>query len=295
MKFKILFFVLVLALVSAVFLAGCGAKKSVTGPESHQIISSLDTKNFEVARNELMVQFFPNKQDTEDFQAIYPIIMDAPTTRLRGEGEPKFMKDLDALLRKDLGIGVDYRKMDKRKKIKTTRKAGFVWDPKLFWSIALKKAGTGSEKIEIYTEVQDSARGLDPSGLRLETFIRVKSGSRLLKEYKTTASFHARMDPRFLKAQLEDYFVHIPELLINHMPYAIIGNSSIAKDIEWVKTLRSPPPEDELLKMKDMIQDAWEAENLPGENAAGAAPSTDTDDQEPAEGGESGTGATLLD
>ena len=232
MKIRAMFLILALA----VLVAGCGgAKQPVSGPEAGQIVSGLDSKTFEFARNELIVQPFPTVKDTADFQFVYPVIMEAPTRRYNDSPEPKFMKDLAGLLQRDLGIDLDYEKMDSRKKTKVTKKPGFVWDPELYWPIAVKKVRTGKNKVEMYTRVTDNRPGLDVMGLEFETVIQVKSGSTLLKEYHSRASYHPDIRPEFIKAQLIEYFVHIPELKKHHMPDMVLSDTAIPEEIRQLR------------------------------------------------------------
>lgn len=287
MKCKILFFIL----VSALCCTGCGGKKPVSGADARQVVSELGIQKFEVALNELIVQPFPDPSDQREFNALYPTIMKAPTHRYRPKEEPKFMKDLDALVQRDLGVGIEYQKMAQETDIDVTKKPGFVWDPELFWPIASKEVSAGDNTIEIYTKVLDSSHDMDPSGLSLETFIRVKSGSQLLKEYRHTASFHSRLDPRLFKLQLSEYFIHIPEMLAVGMGGAVIGNYPIEVDIEWVRKQRTPPPEEELLEMKDMIQDAWDEQNMYEKDPAEFNPPYPVEEEKDSEE----AGATLLE
>jgi hypothetical protein len=229
MKIRAMFLILVLFVLAA----GCGgAKKPVSGTEADQIVSGLDSNTFEFARNELIVQPFPTVKDTEDFQFVYPVIMEAPTRRYNNSPEPKFMKDLAELLQRDLGIDLDYEKMAGLKKAKVTKKPGFVWDPELYWPIAVKKVRAGKNKIEMYTRVTDSRSGPDPLGLDFETVIQVKSGSKLLKEYHSRAGYHPEIRPDLIKAQLIEYFVHIPELKKHHMPDFYMGNTAVREKIK---------------------------------------------------------------
>lgn len=301
MKIKTLFPILVCLIV----LNGCVSSDApVSGGDAAQVIAGLESKTFEMSRNEILAQPFPEAENWEDFNFIYPIIMDASTTWSPGQAEPRFMKDLAALLRKDLGIGIDYQKLARNTDYKITKKAGFVTDPELFWPIALEKVKTGKQHIEIYTKVLDSLPGLNPAGLTFQTFIRVKRGSTLLKEYQIRAGVDADVAPADFRNALSDYFTHIPELLSLRISKIYISKDGVSRDIDLLKELREKRkfqknlPEKDLLRLKNMVfdedplqgistQDAPADTDTPGTESPGTdMPDTDED---------TGAGATLLD
>lgn len=232
MKIKKLFPVL----VSILFLGGCvGSNQPVTRSDAVQIINTLPSKTFEVSRSELIVRPFPDIENREAFNFVCPVIMDAPTQRVPGQLEPQFMKGLAELVHGDLGISVDYQKLDRNLDYKITKKAGFVTDPELYWPLAVEKVRTGKQCIEIYTKVLDSSQGLDPQGLQFQTFIRIKNGSRLLKEYQIQAGVHSDVTRSEFREKLSDYLMHIPELIRLHVTNIYISKTGVEADIKMIQ------------------------------------------------------------
>jgi hypothetical protein len=183
----------------------------------------------------MIMKPFPDIKSRDAFNFVYPVVLRSVTERVGSDTEPKFMKDLSSLLTKDLGIVLDYGKIDRNTRYKTTKKPGFVTDPELYWPIMFEKVKTGKNRVEIYHRVMDSGYGVNPEALSFETFIRVWSGSRLLKEYVISSSADHNVQADEFEEKLLGYLVHVPELMSLGIVRYSIKEESVDDDIKFFR------------------------------------------------------------
>jgi hypothetical protein len=226
---------IIFTLISLILIAGCGAKKPLPYNEALDIVKNLESKKFEVSENYFIMNPYPDGNSREAFNFVYPLLNRALTEHINWEKEPKFMKDLSALLKRDLNIDLDYEKIEKNTKFKVTTKPGFIVDPELNWPIMVEKVKTDKNKVEIYTKVLDSGHGVVPHALFFDTTIRVKSGSKLLKEYVIVSTVNPEIEEDKFAGRLFDYFMHMPELMSAGIVKYDISNTSPYEDLREMR------------------------------------------------------------
>lgn len=278
MRYRLIFGLFVIL----AFLSGCGGNQgSVSPKDAYSLTASLPDKTFEVARVQLTVSPNPPEASKMLFNKLAAPYMS-------GISDSAFASGLSDLLKRDLGINVDYSKLRSNYNYKISQKAGFVWDKNLYAWQAIKKFKTGDQSIEI------TSIAPNPTITGVETLITVKNGSTVIKEYKIQAVMNSKVSDGMYKQRATDYFAHIPQLLELGITGFIIGDFDIVQyivdstnTIEQLKLKRNPP-EKALKKLREMVTDIDPSsgivmEDITGENSA-----------EPASQ-ESGSGATLLD
>ncbi len=259
-----------------VLFGGCAGDGASVSPGDAQSVAG---KKFEIAKIELMVAPQPAAASKALFDQLAGPYMS-------GTMNPMFGGSLDDLLKRDLGITVDYSRLRSQMRYKTSQKAGFVWDSNLYAWMATKKFSTGKQKIEI------ASYAPNPSISGFETVITVKDGSTVLRQYKTDAVMGADVPDAKYALRTQDYVAHIPVLLSLGIRGVMIHDNDMAdyvrdfnKAVEYFK-LKKNPPEEDLKRLREMITDIDPSSGIVIENL-------NEKDGQPVE--EKGSGATLLD
>ncbi|MGE4318837.1 MAG: hypothetical protein AB7E96_08010 [Deferribacterales bacterium] len=279
-----------------VFFGGCaGGGAPVSPGDAQGSVASLGSKTFEVSKIQLMVAPQPAAASKILFDKLSGPYMAATM-------DPFFAQGLSELLKKDLGITVDYSKLRGQMKYKTSKKPGFVWDPNLYAWMATKKVSTGKQTIEIESFAPN------PTISGFETVITVKNGSTVLKQYKTDTVMGADVPDADYGRRVQDYVAYIPVLLKLGIRGVMIHDRDMAdyiKDynsaVEYFKLKRNPP-EENLKRLREMITDIDPSSGIVIEDLYGSGDKqADVPDEKPAEdkteesGAKTGSGATLLD
>lgn len=266
-------------LAVAAFLGGCaGGKTPVSAGDARSKVDSLSSKKFEVSKVQLTVA--PNPPEASDltFNALAQPFM-------FGTMGQTFTDQLSILLKRDLGIDADYRQLHSTFNYKTSKKAGFVWDPDLYARQATKQFKTGKQTIEITAYVPN------PSVAAIETLITVSGDGDVLKQYKIQAVMSPNVHNLMLHEKAKDYFIHIPELLSLGINGYIINEASAEESIADFKGMlerirfQNNPPENDLKRLREMVTDIDPSSGIVLEEFV-----------KPDEAQEkSGSGATLMD
>lgn len=279
---KIMRVTIILVMLS--FISGCagsGIQSSSGNVQSDA--AHINSKTFEISEIQLMVS--PKPADASKI-----LFNQLAGPYMAGTMNPMFGRELNELLKRDMGATVDYSKLRSQMRYKTSQKPGFVWDSNLYAWMATKKFSTGKRTIEIKSYAPN------PTISGFETVITVKEGGTVLKQYKTDAVMGADVPDASYNRRVQDYVAYIPMLLKLGIRGAMIHDNDMAdyvRDFHRVVNqfkLKENPPEEDLKRLREMITDIDPSSGIvvedlyaPGEESA----------EESAK--EKGSGATLLD
>lgn len=269
MRFR---YLLIMSALLAV-MAGCAGGTAPAVPTGKQ---SMQT--FEVSRVQLTVAPKPKEASKRLFDMLAGPYMTGTVTGT-------FTNGLSGLLKRDLGISMDYSRLRSNFNYKTSQKAGFVWDSYLYAWQAIKKLDTGKYSVQIESIVPN------PTMTAIETNITVSDGGTVLRKYQIRAVMDASVSDAMYYQKAQEYFSYIPDILSTGITGFLITSEDIGKNLADFREMQERirlgenPPEADLKRMRDMVTDVDPSSGIVLEKP----------EDEPAPGQEKGSGATLLD